>query len=332
MAHEPHASAADEVEKEIAAALDVLRRGGPEGMERLMPVVYVELRRVAHRQLGAEPAGHTLSTTGLVHEAYLRLADQKSADWVNRAQFFGLAAFVMRRVLVDYARRHRAVRRGGPARARCHSRKRRSRMRGRAGRRRSQRRAARARRGARAAGGLDPRLARVVECRFFGGLTEAETAEMLGVSLRTVAGDWMMAKGWLYRELRPASVSSGNRSGSAPDPSNDAYAGGSWSEVRAAAEAALSLPRGAAHLPGTGLRRRCRTTRRSRSTGERMRARRAVGVPRRCGGGFAAPLLSPPPARGGPDRGGGQSSDGTHRRPRARGGRQARWRPRSAPR
>jgi RNA polymerase sigma factor (TIGR02999 family) len=190
-------------EEEIAAALAMLRRGAPDGMERLVPLVYAELRGIAHRQLAAEPTGHTLSTTALVHEAYLRLADQTRAEWSNRAQFFALAARAMRRVLVDYARRHHAARRGG------------------AGKRpvslEDAESGADAGALAVAARGdeiialddalerladVDARLARVVECRFFGGFTEAETAEALGVSQRTVAGDWVMAKGWLYRALR----------------------------------------------------------------------------------------------------------------------------------
>src|SRR6185437_5828609 len=106
-------AANEAAERETAAALAMLRRGAPDGMDRLIPLVYAELRRVAHRQLTVEPAGHTLSTTALVHEAYLRIADQTRAEWTNRAQFFGLAARAMRRVLVDYARRHQAARRGG---------------------------------------------------------------------------------------------------------------------------------------------------------------------------------------------------------------------------
>lgn len=189
-------------DEEIAAALAMLRRGAPEGMDQLIPLVYAELRRVAHRQLSDESAGHTLSTTALVHEAYLRLADQTSVEWTNRAQFFALAARAMRRVLVDYARRHRAARRGGPRRRPVSL------------------------EDAEGADGdalavatrgdellalddalerlaaVDTRAARVVECRFFGGLTEDETAEALGVSRRTVAGDWLMARGWLYRALQ----------------------------------------------------------------------------------------------------------------------------------
>jgi RNA polymerase sigma factor (TIGR02999 family) len=203
MAHQPRAAARETTDEEIAAALAMLGRGAPDGMERLVPLVYAELRRVAHRQLAAEPFGHTLSTTALVHEAYLRLAEQTRVEWANRAQFFALAARAMRRVLVDYARRHQAARRGGV-----------------------ERRAialddVEAERNvdalAMAARGdellaldealerfavVDARAAAVVECRFYGGLTEVETAEALGVSPRTVAGDWQMAKGWLYRALR----------------------------------------------------------------------------------------------------------------------------------
>ena len=197
-------AAHEAAERETAAALDMLRRGAPEGMGQLIPLVYVELRRVAHRQLAAEPAGHTLSTTALVHEAYLRLAEQTRTEWTSRAQFFGIAARVMRRVLVDYARRHRAARRGG------------------AGLRPVSLEDAEVGDDADALivaargdellaldealerlAAVDLRASRVVECRFFGGLTEAETAEALGVSQRTVAGDWLMAKGWLYRALRP---------------------------------------------------------------------------------------------------------------------------------
>jgi len=186
----------------VTDALGALREGAPGAMEQLVPLVYDDLTRIAHRQLGLEAAGHTLSTTALVHEAYLRLVDQTRARWADRAQFFGVAAHAMRRVLVDHARRHRASRRGGP-----------------------HRRvvsfdaldtadAAGLAAGERAdallaldealerLGALDARQARVVECRFFGGLTEAETADALGVTARTVARDWVKARGWLYEELR----------------------------------------------------------------------------------------------------------------------------------
>lgn len=186
----------------VTEALGALRAGEPDAMDRLVPLVYDDLARIAHRQLGLEGAGHTLSTTALVHEAYLRLVDQTRAQWADRAQFFGVAAHAMRRVLVDHARRHRALRRGG-AQKRVVS--------------------LEALDGDDAASlaaderadvllaldealerleRLDPRQAKVVECRFFGGLTEEETAEALGVTARTIARDWVKARGWLYDELR----------------------------------------------------------------------------------------------------------------------------------
>ncbi|MGH2602699.1 MAG: ECF-type sigma factor, partial [Dehalococcoidia bacterium] len=103
-------------QREITEALALLRRDAPKAMEHLIPLVYGDLRRIAHRQIAAEPAGHTLSTTALVHESYLRLAEQTRASWLDRAQFFAIAARTMRRILVDYARRHWAQRRGGPGR------------------------------------------------------------------------------------------------------------------------------------------------------------------------------------------------------------------------
>lgn len=187
-------------QQEIEAALSMLQRGAPEAWDSLLPLVYGELRRIAHRQLRSESDGHTLSTTALVHEAYLRLKDQVRAEWVNREQFFAVAARVMRRVLVDYARKHWAQRRGGTGRR------------------------AVALEDADHAGlltvadrasellaldealerlfAMDPRLGQVVECRFFGGLSEEETARVLGVSERTVSRDWSMARGWLHGELR----------------------------------------------------------------------------------------------------------------------------------
>lgn len=185
---------------EITEALVALREGDPGAMDRLMPLVYEQLRRIAHRQLGAEPTGHTLSTTGLVHEAYLKLVDQTRAQWQDRAQFFAIAAGAMRRILVDYARRHRAARRGGgpegapPIPVSLEDVE-----------------IAAADRAAEIVAldealerlaRMDERAARVVECRFFGGLTEAETAAALDVSQRTVAREWVAAKAWLHQEVR----------------------------------------------------------------------------------------------------------------------------------
>jgi len=187
-------------DEEITDALAAVSQNAPGAIDRLMPLVYDQLHQMAHRQLGAEPTGHTLGTTALVHEAYLRLVDQSRVQWQDRAHFFAIAARAMRRVLVDYARRYRAARRGGAPHA-----------------------AALApvsldhvelsvaeRADALLAldealerlGVVNARLAHVVECRFFAGLTEAETAAALAVSQRTVAREWTLAKGWLYRELR----------------------------------------------------------------------------------------------------------------------------------
>lgn len=187
-------------DREITEALIALRHRAPGALDRLMPLVYDELRRVAHRQLGAEPTGHTLSTTALVHEAYLKLVDQSRTEWQDRAQFFAIASRAMRRILIDYARRHRALRRGGgpngarpvpvaldeaeiPVEQRADALIALDEALERLGR-------------------MDARLARVVECRFFGGLTEPETATALGISRRTVAREWAVARGWLYQELR----------------------------------------------------------------------------------------------------------------------------------
>lgn len=191
----------DQQQTEITEALAALSRGAPEAMDRLMPMVYHDLKRIAHRQLGAELGGHTLSTTAVVHEAYLRLAEQSRAQWVDRGQFFAVAARAMRRVLIDYARQHQAARRGGPDRSVIalefleH---------GDSSAISVPERADSLLALDEALEGLhrmDERLARVVECRFFAGLNEVETSEALGVSQRTVARDWQMARAWLYESL-----------------------------------------------------------------------------------------------------------------------------------
>lgn len=166
----------------------------PAALDRLFPVVYDELRRVAHRQLRGEATGHTLGTTALVHEVYLRLASQRDTPFADRSHFMALAARAMRHVLVDCARRFRGPRRGG-------------------GQLPVELDEAMAAALARAdemleldealsrLGDAEPRLAQVVECRFFAGLSEEETAEVLGVTSRTVRRDWVRAKTWLYRAL-----------------------------------------------------------------------------------------------------------------------------------
>jgi RNA polymerase sigma factor (TIGR02999 family) len=166
--------------------------GHAEGSAALLSLVYDELRGLAHWHLRRERDGHTLATTDLVHEAWLRLAPGDGEK--DRGQFLAVASTAMRRVLIDHARRHRAARRGGGTRpitldearitaSEC-----------------SAELVALDDALTRLAG-LDERLAKVVECRYFGGLTEEETASVLGVTARTVRRDWIKAKGWLYREL-----------------------------------------------------------------------------------------------------------------------------------
>ena len=186
----------------ITEVLAELRRAVPGAMDRLVPLVYGDLARIARRQLALEASGHTLSTTEVVHEAYLRLVDQTRVQWADRAHFFAVAAHVMRRVLVDHARRRRAARRGGQYRRSVSLETLESVDGGSlAADQRADMLVAMDEALERLAA-LDPRQARVVECRYFGGLTEEETAEALGVTARTVARDWVKARGWLYQELR----------------------------------------------------------------------------------------------------------------------------------
>jgi RNA polymerase sigma factor (TIGR02999 family) len=171
--------------------------GRRDALDRLVPIVYDELRRIAHGQLRRERAGHTLNTTALVHEAYLRLLNVQQVQWLDRAHFFATAARVMRRVLIDYARARQREKRGGgavpvsltdaldlptappddlleldEALTRLEA--------------------------------LGERQYRVVECRCFGGLSVEETAAVLGVSAATVKRDWTFARAWLNRELGPS--------------------------------------------------------------------------------------------------------------------------------
>jgi RNA polymerase sigma factor (TIGR02999 family) len=185
---------------DVTGLIAAWRSGNAEAADRLFDVVYDDLRRVARRQLRLERAGMTLDTTALVHEAYLRLVDQTHTDWADRGQFFAIASRVMRRILVDHARRRHAAKRGG-ARVAVTL--------GAAGEGDVAVTLADDRAGTLLAvdealtrlAEREHRLARVVECRFFGGLTDAETGAALGVTERTVQRDWAKAKAWLYREL-----------------------------------------------------------------------------------------------------------------------------------
>jgi RNA polymerase sigma factor (TIGR02999 family) len=178
----------------ITICLRQWREGDSAAQNRLFQLVYEQLRHIAHNALRGERDDHTLATTDLVHEAYFRLVDHPDIEWQDSSHFFAVASRAMRRILVDYARRRGAVKRGSAPRrvplmeeslsldeqadtlialddalSRLNS--------------------------------VNERLARVVECRFFGGLTEEQTAQVLSITARTVRRDWIKARGWLYREL-----------------------------------------------------------------------------------------------------------------------------------
>jgi RNA polymerase sigma factor (TIGR02999 family) len=185
--------AADRDLQSITELLLQARGGDPDAMNRLFPLVYRELGRLAHWQLQAEPAGHTLDTSALVHETFLKVVDQPRVHWQDRAHFLRVAAWAMRRILVDYARRYRALRRGGgvlPIQLNEEA----------ALSERSDTLVALDEALERLAA-VNQRLSRVVECRYFAGLTEEETAEALGVTARTVQRDWAKARSWLLQEL-----------------------------------------------------------------------------------------------------------------------------------
>jgi len=170
-------------------------KGDPAALNKLTPLVYNELRRLAANYLRRERPDHTLQPTALVNEAYLKLVDQKNAKWQNRAQFFGVAAQLMRRILVDHARQHQADKRGGLDQERfsitsaektvkqpevdllaLHE-------------------------ALEELSTIDLQQSRIVELRFFGGLSIEETAEVLGIGHATVERDWKMARAWLRRKL-----------------------------------------------------------------------------------------------------------------------------------
>ena len=180
---------------DVTLLLAEMKRGNSDALPKLIPLIYNELRRLAARFLRDEREGHTLQPTALVHEAYLRLAGQNRAEWHNRAQFMAVAAQVMRRILVDYARQHVAAKRGGGApisELGLHEAS--------AGAEQSEETLAIDEALARLAA-LDPQQAHVVEMRYFGGLTVEETADALGIAPRTVKRDWAMAKAWLRMEI-----------------------------------------------------------------------------------------------------------------------------------
>ncbi len=171
------------------------REGDLGAFDRLMPMVYDELRRLAHRYMRRVPEGQTLQTTALVHEAYLRLVGQGDVDWQNRAHFFAVCAQVMRSLLVDRARSRYAIKRGGGLRqveledagAKSPSQDEKVMALDEA----LERLAA-----------IDPRKSRIVEMRYFGGMSVEETAQVLDVSPITIKREWSKARAWLYREMQ----------------------------------------------------------------------------------------------------------------------------------
>lgn len=185
---------------EITALLNEWSHGDREALERLMPLVFDELRQLARSYFRHEPEGHTLQPTALVNEVYMRLVEQRKVEWDNRSQFFAFAALLMRRILVDHAKARRTSKRGGDVRKLPLM-------------------------DAMAIGeeapdldllaldtaltdlaALDPRQARVVELRFFAGLTHEEIADMLAVSVTTVKRDWRVSRLWLYRRMSETAI------------------------------------------------------------------------------------------------------------------------------
>jgi RNA polymerase sigma-70 factor, ECF subfamily len=183
---------------DISTLLRAWSKGDEKALDKLTPIVYDELRRLARRYMKGERPGHSLQTTALVNEAYTRLVDYKRMQWQDRAHFFAVSAQVMRRILVDHARRHNLKRGGAVQHVSLEE--------------------------AAVVGGeedtdlvalddalnalarIDPRKVQVVEMRFFGGLSVEETAEVLKISTVTVKRDWRTARTWLYRELTGAST------------------------------------------------------------------------------------------------------------------------------
>ncbi|HWS55486.1 MAG TPA: sigma-70 family RNA polymerase sigma factor [Pyrinomonadaceae bacterium] len=168
--------------------------GDQQALNELFPLVYDELRQLARRHMRRERRGHTLRTTALVNDAYLRLVDQRQVRWQNRAHFFAIAAQMMRRILVDHARAKHYEKRGGGA-AHVPLEEAAVVAEGKAGEILALDEALKS------LAEIDPRRARVVELRYFGGLSNEEIAEVLKVSTNTVTRDWNMARAWLYHEL-----------------------------------------------------------------------------------------------------------------------------------
>lgn len=190
---------------EFTALLEECRRSGGDATPRLAAYVYQELHRLAIGLMRGERRDHTLQTTGLVHEAYLRLFGDQQVDWRNRAHFLAIAATTMRRILVDYARNRSAAKRGGPAQQKIEL----TDEAGCAVEIESAELLDLDRALAEFAS-IDPRASRVVELRYFGGLSADETAEVLGISSKTVKRDWTIAKAWLRQTVLEGKPRGGN--------------------------------------------------------------------------------------------------------------------------
>jgi RNA polymerase sigma-70 factor, ECF subfamily len=186
------------VSEEVTELLVRWSHGDTGALEKLTPLVYEELRQLAHRYMGDARIGHTLQTTALVNEAYLRLADQTEPTYRNRAHFLAVAARAMRQILVDYALSYNALKRGGGAQKIqldetalfCDA---------------QSREVIELNDALERLGKLDSRKAQVVELKYFGGLTQDEIADVLSISLKTVRRDWSFAKAWLHADLQKAS-------------------------------------------------------------------------------------------------------------------------------
>lgn len=172
--------------------------GNQAALDKLYPLVYDELHRLARRYMSRERKGHTLQTTALIHEAYVRLVDQRNVHWANRSHFFAISAQIMRRILIDHARRHAYAKRGGGAQqvsleevaavAPDQGRE-----------------MVRLDEALKSLAEMDPRRSQVVELRYFGGLNNEEIAGVLHISENTVTRDWNMARAWLYQQLAGSS-------------------------------------------------------------------------------------------------------------------------------
>lgn len=181
--------------RDVTVLLSALTRGDEGAATKLIPVVYDELRRLAGSYMRRERVDHTLQATALVHEAYLKLIEQRSVNWQSRAHFFGVAAQLMRRILIDHARGHSRQKRGGDEQkisldeALVFSEQQADEL-------------LAVDDSLNQLAKIDPRQAKIVEMRFFGGLSVEEAAEVLGVSPKTVKRDWSVAKAWLYADLK----------------------------------------------------------------------------------------------------------------------------------